>query len=117
MLDDYREVVLSRLRIGLFTTFSSGSTSGFQVKLSRHRRTELDSCRLTPEYTGPIRFDTIMNDYLEVFAAFKGRGRALPASNGSIYNVFKWVKLLVLGQLLVLFLKSAESTIWAMLLY
>jgi hypothetical protein len=51
---------------------------------SRHRRTELDSCCLIWEDTGPIRFGTMMNDYREVVAVLKDRGRVLPASNWSI---------------------------------
>jgi hypothetical protein len=51
---------------------------------SRHRRTELDSCCLIQEDTGPIRFGTMMNDYREVVAVLKDRGRVLPASNWSI---------------------------------
>ncbi len=51
---------------------------------SRHRRTELDSCCLLWEDTGPIRFGTMMNDYREVVAVLKDRGRVLPASNWSI---------------------------------
>jgi hypothetical protein len=50
---------------------------------SRHRRTELDSCCLIQEDTGPIRFGTMMN-YREVVAVLKDRGRVLPASNWSI---------------------------------
>jgi hypothetical protein len=51
---------------------------------SRHRRTELDSCCLIQEDTGPIRFGTMINDYREVVAVLKDRGRVLPASNWSI---------------------------------
>jgi hypothetical protein len=46
----------------------------------------------------PIRSGpTMMGDYSEVFAAFKGRGGAIPAStsNWSVYNVFKWVNIRV----------------------
>jgi hypothetical protein len=50
---------------------------------SRHRRTELDSCCLIQEDTGPIRFGTMINDYREVVAVLKDRGRS-PASNWSI---------------------------------
>jgi hypothetical protein len=80
-------VVLSQLRIGLFQNrFQVGQTPGFHC--SRHRRSELDGCRLIPEYPGPIRFGTITDDYREVFAAFERRGRALPASNWSISKSF-----------------------------
>jgi hypothetical protein len=44
-----------------------------------HRRTELDSCCLIQEDTGPIRFGTMMNDYREVVAVL-GPGSS-PASN------------------------------------
>jgi hypothetical protein len=44
---------------------------------SRHRRTELDSCCLIQEDTGPIRFGTMINDYREVVAVLKDRGRVL----------------------------------------
>jgi hypothetical protein len=64
--------VLFRLRIGLFRMFSS-----VDVNFWRHRRTELDSSRLIPEDTGPIRLGTIIDDYGEIFAALKGRSHAL----------------------------------------
>jgi hypothetical protein len=44
---------------------------------SRHRRTELDSCCLGKI---PIRFGTMMNDYREVVAVLKDRGRVLPSN-------------------------------------
>jgi hypothetical protein len=64
-----------------------------------HRRTELDSCCLIQEDTGPIRFGTMINDYREVVAVLKDRGRVLPASNWSRI-VFKWVKPRVFCKLL-----------------
>jgi hypothetical protein len=66
-----------------FSTFSNHS---------RHRRTELDSCCLILEDTGPIRFGTMMNDYREVVAVLKDRGRVLLLRIGLFRIVFKWVK-------------------------
>jgi hypothetical protein len=66
---------------GLFIMFSSGSNSGLDDNFWRHRRTELDSCQLIPEDTGPIYFGIVMDDYGEVFAALKGRGHALLATS------------------------------------
>ena len=66
--------------IGPFIMFSSGVNSGLHVNFWRHRRIELDSCRLIPEDTGPIYLGIMMDDYGEVFAAFKGRGHALLAT-------------------------------------
>jgi hypothetical protein len=57
---------------------------------SRHRRTELDSCCLIQEDTGPIRFGTMTN-YREVVAVLKDRGRVL-LRIGLFRIVFKWVK-------------------------
>ena len=53
------------------------------VQTIRLRRTELDSYCLIPEYADPTSFGTrtLMYDYREVFAALKGRGRAIPALN------------------------------------
>jgi hypothetical protein len=75
----------------------SGSKSGFDTDFSRHRRTELDSCRLTtdiPVASASVRWwsKTIMK-YLRLSRV----GVVLPAStsNLSIENVFKWVKIRV----------------------
>jgi hypothetical protein len=70
-----------------FELVSSGSNSGFHENFWRHRRTELDSCLVIPEYTDPIRFGTMMDGYREVFAALKGRGRALPAPSFEFVNL------------------------------
>jgi hypothetical protein len=91
MINDYRDVFAaikgrgSALPASNWYT-SSGSNSVIPANFSRHQRTELDSCLLIPEYSGPVRFGTMMDDYRDVFAAIKGRGRALPASNVSISN-------------------------------
>jgi hypothetical protein len=46
------------------------------ANFSRHQRTELDSCRFIPDNTDQTRFCTMMDEYYEVFGAFKCRGRA-----------------------------------------
>jgi hypothetical protein len=97
MMGDYGEVfaafkgrgrALPASNWSISKTFSSGSISGFHGNFSRHRRSELDCCRLLPEYSQLIRFSTMMDGHREVFAAFEGRGRALPASNWSISKTF-----------------------------
>jgi hypothetical protein len=62
-----------------------------------HRRSELDSCSLIPEYTRPrpIRFGTTMDDYREVFADFKVGVLLSQLRIGQFQNVFKWVKVRV----------------------
>jgi hypothetical protein len=57
--------------------------------------TELDSHSRIPESTNRIYSSAMKDDYSEVFAAFKGRGRALPASNLAVSIVFKWVNIRV----------------------
>jgi hypothetical protein len=57
-------------RRGIGRSVPSGSNH------SRHQRTELEDCRLIPENTFQIYFGAMMDDYLEVFLAFKGQGRA-----------------------------------------
>jgi hypothetical protein len=76
-----------------------GQTPGVFKTFGDIGQTELDGNCLFPEYIGPIRFGTMMDDCREVFVASKVRGRPLPASS---WSVFKWVKLRVLGQLLML---------------
>jgi hypothetical protein len=56
---------------------------------SRHRRTELDSCRLIRKDIGPISFSTMKDDCRKVLGALKGRGCVLPASNWFIQNRFQ----------------------------
>jgi hypothetical protein len=84
-------VVLLRLRIGLFQIiFKWVKLRVFSKLLKTCSATEeLDSCRLIREDNGPIRFGTMTDDYREVFAALKSRGRAIPASNWSISNCFQ----------------------------
>jgi hypothetical protein len=57
--------------------------------------TELDIHHPIPVSTHRNYFGTMMDDYGDVFAAFKGRGRAFPASYWSVSIVFKWVNIRV----------------------
>jgi hypothetical protein len=67
----------------------------------RHIDPDLPTMCLIPLYAGPIHFGTMMNDYREVFAAFKSRGRALPALNWSISKTFSSGSNSGFGQLLM----------------
>jgi sugar lactone lactonase YvrE len=58
--------------------------------------TELDSCRLIPDYTDRIYFGTMMSEYLEVFAAFKGgseSGSCLRIRRSKWYCHTQWRRL------------------------
>jgi hypothetical protein len=55
--------------------FQVDQIPGFLITFSRHRRTELNSSHLIPEYAAPIRFGTMIDDYREEFAASEARVR------------------------------------------